>query len=136
MNTKVMTVKSNLGKGSLQSNFYSFTDAYRHMYKKMHKSMSSSFLLPQKHKPFGNSIERDPQLFDRLHSERLGKISMRVKEESIGVIVKQEKELTFHPKIANPFKRKRRSIDEFLNDMVRQTTFWLHTHRIELVYVY
>lgn len=83
----------------------------------MTKSMSSSFLLPQTNKRELSS-ERDPELFSRLHSERLKKISFRAKEDSISHIVQEEKELTFKPKLRNPFNRKRRSIDEFLNDMV------------------
>ena len=60
----------------------------------------------------------DPALFDKLYTEKLGKISDKVKEESISHILNEERELTFKPKIKNPFKKKRRSVEEFLEDMV------------------
>ena len=63
--------------------------------------------------------KRDPALFEKLHKEKLGKIHLKIKEDSILHILEEEKELTFHPKVRNPFNFKRRSIDEFLQDMVR-----------------
>ena len=59
------------------------------------------------------------RLFDKLHNEKLSKISDQVKEESISQILKEEKELTFQPCISasSKFNTKRRSIEEFLEDM-------------------
>lgn len=91
------------------------------MYNKISLNPGSSIILPQKNHYTTNATfnsKRDPALFDKLHNEKLGKIHLKIKEESIVQIIEEEKELTFHPKVRNPFNLKRRSVDEFIQDMV------------------
>ena len=77
-------------------------------------------MLPHK-SPFRSNTarERDPEFFTKLHEEKLRRVRGHIKDRSIERILQKEKELTFHPKIKNPFKLKRRSVDEFINDQVR-----------------
>lgn len=100
-----------------------FKDAYWALHNKMSKNNTGSMILP-KFTPYGTNqsigSQLDPKRFEKLHQEKLGKIHMKVKEESILQILEEEKELTFHPKINNPFNRKKRSVEEFLNDMVTE----------------
>lgn len=80
--------------------------------------MTSSFIVPQK-SPYKSGKQRDPDFFEKLHREKLGRVTYRCKEDSISNILKEEKELTFHPNIGNPLNLKRRSVQEFLEDQVR-----------------
>jgi hypothetical protein len=52
-----------------------FQDAYRHLYSKLSKSSSNSFLLPQK-SPFLSKTERgkDSEFFSKLHNEKLQRV--------------------------------------------------------------
>lgn len=52
-----------------------FQDAYRHLYSKLSKSISNSFLLPQK-SPFLSKTERgnDSEFFSKLHNEKLQRV--------------------------------------------------------------
>ena len=91
------------------------------LYNKISLNPGSSIIFPQNNHYTTNATfnsKRDPALFDKLHNEKLGKIHLKIKEESIVQIIEEEKELTFHPKVRNPFNLKRRSVDEFIQDMV------------------
>ena len=50
--------------------------------------------------------DTNTSFFDKLYNEKLGKVSEKVKNDNISQIIKQEKELTFHPKINNKFNQK------------------------------
>lgn len=115
--------RGHTAKQSMNSNeLKNFTDIYQDMYNKISLHPGSSIVLPQKNNYCTSSAfgtKRDPALFDKLHNEKLGKIHLKIKEDSILQILEEEKELTFHPKVRNPFNLKRRSVDEFIQDMVR-----------------
>jgi len=99
------------------SKYTSFNDAYRALTKKMMScSIDSSYMVP--HSASKSYHASDPGRFNRLHNERLGKVVAHVKDDSMYKVFEDEKELTFHPKIDNPFNKKRRSAGEFVNDMV------------------
>jgi hypothetical protein len=90
------------------SKYPNFKDAYLALNNKLSRTI---FYKQATRKP-------TPEFFNRLYKEKLGNISPHVKEDSIYKIIKDDKELTFHPKVMNPFGYKRRSVQEFVKDMV------------------
>ena len=117
-----------------ESEYKNFKDAYMALYNKISNNQGSSIILPHKN-PYttnGTSIsKRNPALFNKLHNEKLGKIHLKVKEDSILHILEEEKELTFHPKVRNPFNLKRRSVEEFLQDMVIMKMIWFRITMVD-----
>lgn len=90
------------------SKYTNFKDAYLALNNQLNRTM---FNQKTTRKP-------TPEFFTRLYQEKLGNISPHVKEDSIYKIIKDDRELTFHPKVMNPFGYKRRSVQEFVKDMV------------------
>ena len=110
---------TNNSKSFDKTKHLNFQDAYRALYCKMSKSISHSFFLPSKHSSGNKTFrERDPKLFEKLHNEQLRQVKLSVRKHSMERFQKTEQELTFQPRVKSRFGKKRRSLEEFITDMV------------------